>query len=220
MSTPAPGRRADWIANRRAILEASLRLLGRDPQATLAQIAAEAGLTRRTVYLHFSSREDLIAAAAGDIGEQIAARAAAVADSGEPLMTLATFVRANSAAVAQLHRLGPLSSVPGARDQLNAATAAVRERIAALLADAQSRGQLDTHIPTRAGMHTAAAVQWGVFEAVAQGDLTPECAPATAVRAVLGSVGVHPATTESIMLRLDALAENSPTAESSVPSRK
>jgi len=72
----------------------------------------------------------------------MAARVAAVPDSAEPLVTLATFVYANSSAVAQLHRLGrrqwpyapysarsaptgrqPKRSLPGSPARLPAATA-------------------------------------------------------------------------------------------------
>lgn len=199
MTNPPVRRRADAIHNRRAILDAAMTLLAEHPNATLTDIATAAGLTRRTVYLHFSSRDELILAASRDIGEQIAARVAATPDTDQPLLTLARFVHANSSAVAQLHRLAGFTTVPGAREALSAATAVVRERIATLLHNAQQRGDLDTHLTPRAGMHIAAAVQWGVFQAVSDHDLHPNTAAATAVRAVLGSVGTHPNTTDNIL---------------------
>jgi AcrR family transcriptional regulator len=195
-------RRADAIANRRAIIEAAMTVLADTPNATLADIAAAANLARRTVYLHFSSRDELVLAAARDIGEQIAARVAATPDSDEPLHTLAQFVHANSSAVAQLHRLAGLTAVTGAREELSAATEIVRERIAGLLHAAQQRGDLDHRIPPRAGMHIAAAIQWGVFEAVSTQDLDPADAATVAVRSVLGSIGAHPVTIESILTRV------------------
>lgn len=205
MTTLTPNRRADAVSNYRAILDAALHVLAEDPNATLGKIATEAGVHRRTLYLHFKSREELILATARDVGEQIAARVATVPACDEPLLTLATFVYANSSAVAQLNRFGRLPLVEGARAELSAATAVVRQRIARLLEDAQRRGQLDTRIPPYAGMHSAATVQWGVFEAVAEGDITPEEAPLVAVRSVLGSVGAEPGVVESIVSRLQLL---------------
>lgn len=202
MSTSTPNRRADAVTNSRAILDAAMKLLAKDPNATLGQIASEAGLHRRTVYLHFASREDLLLAMAKDVGEQIAERVAAVPDCETPLLTLATFVYANSSAVARLHQLGRIVVAPGVREALNSATAVVRERIASLLDDAQRLGHLDKHIPPRGGMHSAATVQWGIFEAVADGDLTPEEAPLVAVRSVLGAVGTEPAEVNSIVAQL------------------
>ncbi|PRY68092.1 TetR family transcriptional regulator [Glaciihabitans tibetensis] len=59
---PARARRADAEHNRTAILEAAAVALNRDPDASLQSIAAEAHLTRRALYGHFSTREDLIIA--------------------------------------------------------------------------------------------------------------------------------------------------------------
>lgn len=204
MTTLTLNRRADAVSNSRAIVDAALHVLTQDPNATLGQIATAAGVHRRTVYLHFASREELILAAARGMGEQIAARVAAIPDCDEPLLTLATFVYANSSAVAQLHRFGRLPLVEGAKAELCATTAVVRQRIARLLEDAQTRGHLDKRIPPHAGMHSAATVQCGIFEAVAEGDLTPEEAPLIAVRSVLGSVGAEPTVVESIIARIAA----------------
>lgn len=58
-SAPQP-RRADAERNREAIVESALVLLGHNPSATMAQIAAAAGVGRVTLYGHFSSRNDLV----------------------------------------------------------------------------------------------------------------------------------------------------------------
>lgn len=42
------------------VLDAAVRLLGDRPDASLEQIATEAGVSRQTVYAHFASRADLI----------------------------------------------------------------------------------------------------------------------------------------------------------------
>jgi AcrR family transcriptional regulator len=55
-------QRADAARNREAILDATLTCLSRDPRASMAAIAAEAGVGRVTLYGHFSSRAELVEA--------------------------------------------------------------------------------------------------------------------------------------------------------------
>jgi AcrR family transcriptional regulator len=53
-------RRADARRNLQAILHAAERCLAADPDASMSDIASEAGLGRVTIYGHFKTRADLI----------------------------------------------------------------------------------------------------------------------------------------------------------------
>src|ERR1044072_4840140 len=57
--------RADATRNLERVLSTGARMLADAPSATIAAIAAEAGVDRRTVYRRFASREDLMAAVYG-----------------------------------------------------------------------------------------------------------------------------------------------------------
>jgi AcrR family transcriptional regulator len=52
--------RKDAASNRQALLEAAVVALDRDPDASLETIATTAGLSRRAVYGHFATRDDLV----------------------------------------------------------------------------------------------------------------------------------------------------------------
>jgi AcrR family transcriptional regulator len=54
--------RADALRNRAALLDAAADVLAADPQASLSEVAARAGLGRATLYRHFDSRDALGAA--------------------------------------------------------------------------------------------------------------------------------------------------------------
>lgn len=64
--------RRDATDNRAAIVLAAASLLRRDADASLEAIAAEAGLSRRTLYGHFASRDELLATVFAAGAERIA----------------------------------------------------------------------------------------------------------------------------------------------------
>jgi TetR/AcrR family transcriptional regulator, mexCD-oprJ operon repressor len=71
--------RADAIRNRAALLDAAADVLAVEPTASLAEVAARAGLGRATLYRHFQSREALRAA----IREEALARATAALEAAD-----------------------------------------------------------------------------------------------------------------------------------------
>jgi len=57
---PTRAPRRDATENRAALVAAAKVVLNKNPDASLESIAAEAGLSRRSVYGHFASRDDLM----------------------------------------------------------------------------------------------------------------------------------------------------------------
>lgn len=86
---PSPGRRprrADAERSVSAILDAALEGLAGDPDVSMAEIARRAGVSRATTYVHFPTREVLIAA----VSERAIADVAAVLAAAEPASGSAT----------------------------------------------------------------------------------------------------------------------------------
>ena len=77
--------RADARRNREAVIEAALSALARDPNASMSEIANAAGLGRTTVYRHFETREELIAAIFQRVISDAQLATATVIDEGRPV---------------------------------------------------------------------------------------------------------------------------------------
>ncbi|MGN6326624.1 TetR/AcrR family transcriptional regulator [Pseudolysinimonas sp.] len=80
--------RRDALENRAALLAAARVVLNRDLDATLEAIASEAGLTRRSVYGHFATRDELLRELVSTGTARVAGELAAVAHP-DPLVRLA-----------------------------------------------------------------------------------------------------------------------------------
>ncbi|MFH8369070.1 TetR/AcrR family transcriptional regulator [Streptomyces sp. NPDC018031] len=86
-------RRADAERSRTAILDATTRLLRQRPDAGMEAIAKAAGVTRQTVYAHFSSRDELLAAAVDRLtAAAVATMDAAALDDGPATTALLRFL--------------------------------------------------------------------------------------------------------------------------------
>jgi AcrR family transcriptional regulator len=88
MSQQVRAPRIDGTKNRAALLDAARAELNRDPDASLDAIATAAGLSRRSVYSHFPSREALVAELASLGAARVAAAVDAIHDP-DPVLDLA-----------------------------------------------------------------------------------------------------------------------------------
>ncbi len=67
------------LSTRAAVIEAGFRVLGRDPSASLSQVAIAAGVGRATLHRHFPGRGDLIEALVSQAAAELDAAATAAA---------------------------------------------------------------------------------------------------------------------------------------------
>ena len=67
-----PRKRADARSSIAAILDASISLLGEQPDASMNEIATAAGVSRQTIYAHYSSRHALLQAVTRHVTAEVA----------------------------------------------------------------------------------------------------------------------------------------------------
>lgn len=182
--------RADAEANRRAIMSAGTRVLAESPEATLETVAQEAGVSRRTVYAHFRSRDELIAAIATAVGDDVHDRVAGIEDSEDPLVSLARLVHATSSQLAQHRRLGRVALREGGRADEKQRMTVVRRRLLSLVTEARRRHLVREDLPVDAQAHLVTGVQLAIFEAVVAGDLPERDASRAATTSTLAVLGV------------------------------
>jgi AcrR family transcriptional regulator len=99
-----PRRRADAERNIAAILDAALACFAEDPQATMTDIARAAGVGRVTLYAHFPSREQLVAAVLDRAVAEAEAAFAAVPSDETPAGQAMTALIRSSWQVLDRHR--------------------------------------------------------------------------------------------------------------------
>ncbi|MFE1028060.1 TetR/AcrR family transcriptional regulator [Streptomyces sp. NPDC058818] len=133
------------------MLRAAERELGRDPDSSLTEIAAAAGVARRTLYGHFAGRDALV----GGLVEEAAAAVLraiggtdAPAPDDDPAVALARFVLGlwpigdrYGALIALAHHRGL------GREGVSAILAPARDRLAGILARGRRTGVFHTAVP-------------------------------------------------------------------------
>lgn len=152
MTTDTRRPRKDAVANREAILSAAAELLRRDPDASVDAVAVAAGLTRRAVYGHFASRDDLLAELARRGAGRIAAALAGVRDD-DPVAHIARIGSAlwdevaHVKLVARMVVNGPLEQVVA--EGLEPIRASLRDAVARGAAGGAFRSDVDVETVAR-----------------------------------------------------------------------
>jgi len=143
--------RRDAAENRAALLDAAKTVLQGDPDASLETIASAAGLSRRAVYGHFPSRDDLVR----EVVTAGAARVAAAMPTTSDLAELPPAARIAAIAVALWSEVSHVRSM---------AAVAVRDPFIESVAT--------EFAPVRAQVRQACAV--GIAEGTMRDDVSPD----------------------------------------------
>jgi len=124
-STAPRAQRADARRNIAAILDAATDCLARDPEVSIADIAAAAGVGRITLYGHFKTRAELVDAVLARTVEHADAVLSATDTTGDPADALTRLVASSWQIVHQFrnimlaaHRELPAERIRGVHDPL------------------------------------------------------------------------------------------------------
>jgi AcrR family transcriptional regulator len=171
-------RRADAARNIEAILDAALEVLSERPEASMAEVAAAAGVARQTVYAHYSSREELLKAVVDRaIEETAAALDAAKLDRGPPEEALLRLIDAGWERLERHSRLRANPHAPGS-EQLYGQHGPILERLARLVRRGQRSGAFDRRLSPTWLLAAALGLFHAAADEVAAGRLTAEQAAA------------------------------------------
>lgn len=194
-SPPARNRRADARRSRTAILDAAIRTLDAEPDASIETIAATAGVTRQTVYAHFPSRDHLLAA----VIDRITENAVAAMDAAEPDVGSAreALIRVLDAAArgAQRHPvlLQRISSLPvDPRTDLDR-HAPIADRLNRIIRRGQQAGEVDTTVPAEWLVAVTIKLGHAASEAVDAGRMSHAEAADALRTTLLRTLGTTPA---------------------------
>ncbi|BAK37564.1 putative TetR family transcriptional regulator [Microlunatus phosphovorus NM-1] len=183
-------KRADALRNIEAIVDAATRLLAADPDASLNEIAKEAGVGRITLYGHFDSRATLL--------REVAERAIAHSEqelgevdlAGDPREALGRLLEASWRLT---HRFGALviaASQALSPEQLRRAHDEPAARVRALLSRGREAGEFRDDVPIDWQLSVVQAILHGASAAVHRGEITAEDAPGLVGDTVLAALSV------------------------------
>jgi len=166
-------QRADARRNVAAILDAATDCLARDPEMSIAAIAAAAGVGRITLYGHFSTRAELVDAVVTRTIEHADAILDATDTGGDPADALARLVAASWQLVHQFsnillaaQRELPVERIRGVHDP-------ILRRVQSLIERGQRAGTFRADLPEHWLTTTAFSLMHAAAQDAAVGRIEP-----------------------------------------------
>ncbi|MFD3430135.1 TetR family transcriptional regulator [Nocardia fluminea] len=139
-------QRVEVGRNRSALVAAAIEVLGENPEASMAEIAAAAGVTRQTAYAHFGTREMLLTSVRDEQSRRaLDVLEAADLDTGTATAALDRFLGAVATMLAEQTRFD-FSESDSAAD--TARHTPIEEHLDALIRRGRETGEFTTDLST------------------------------------------------------------------------
>jgi AcrR family transcriptional regulator len=190
--------RRDALENRAALLDAARVVLNRDPDAPLDAIAVQAGLTRRAVYGHFATRDELVRELVTAGAARVAGLLASVGHP-DPLVRIALVAARMWAEVGDV-RVMALFAVRGPHQDLVAAELRpVRAHLLAAVEEGVSTGSVRSDIPAPLLARLVEASALAVLDEATRTGLDAETGRRYVMLAVLSTAGLAAAAADALV---------------------
>jgi len=186
---PDETRRADARRNIAAILDSAEECLAADPDASIGEIAAAAGVGRVTLYGHFSSRSALV--------DSAFARAVARADdtleavdlTGDPAQALARLIRSSWTVINQSRALLLAAQRALPPERIRELHEEPMRRVQELLARGRAEGAFRTDLPESWMVATFYSLMHAAAEEIGAGRLDGQDAGHLLATTILAAFG-------------------------------
>jgi TetR/AcrR family transcriptional regulator, mexCD-oprJ operon repressor len=172
-STARRAQRADARRNVAAILDAATDCLARDPEMSIAGIAAAAGVGRITLYGHFKTRADLVDAVLARTIEHADAVLDATDTGGDPADALARLVTASWQIVHQFRNILLAAQRELPAERIRGVHDPILRRMQALIGRGQRAGTFRTDLPKQWLITTAFSLMHAAAQDTAAGRINP-----------------------------------------------
>lgn len=176
--TAAPrAQRADARRNVEAILDAAVACLARDPEASVVEVAAAAGVGRVTLYGHFKTRAELIDAALVRTMERADQILDATDTTGDPVEALTRLVASSWQIVDQFHNVLLAAHRELSAERIRGVHDRILRRIQSLVERGQRAGAFRTDLPKRWLITTVFSLMHAAADDAAAGRVKVDQAP-------------------------------------------
>lgn len=167
-------KRADALRSIEAIVQAAAECLGRNPEASLSEIARAAGVGRVTLYAHFNSRAEVVDAAmsrAIDGGNEVLDT---VDLTGDPLLALARYIEAGWHLVDQARALLVAAQKELSAGRIRELHSGPAARVETLVARGRAEGVFRSDLPITWLINVLHTTMHSAAEEIRAGRLTSD----------------------------------------------
>ncbi|MFI6762824.1 TetR/AcrR family transcriptional regulator [Micromonospora sp. NPDC050417] len=192
-SAARSGRRADARQNAEKIVQAAVTCLGRNAEASMNDIAHEAGVGRVTLYGHFPSREALVEAALVRLLTQGNKVLEAVDLTGDPRDGLRALMESGWLLIAQAASVLQAAQTALPSGRVQELHAQPEQRVHDLIRRGQAEGVFRADIPADLLASVLHHILHGAATDVAAGRLDPTDTPRFVAEMALAVCAVPPA---------------------------
>jgi AcrR family transcriptional regulator len=179
--------RADAKRNVAAILAAATDCLAKNPDTSVAEIAAAAGVGRMTLYGHFKTRTDLLDAVLTRVVAEAHETLGAVDVAGDPRDAVARLVAASWLIVDRLRNILAAAQRELPAERIREAHDLVLSRVQSLIERGRATGAFRTDLPVSWLVSLAMNVMHAAAAEVSAGRLTSDQAPSVVAGTLLAA---------------------------------